>query len=340
MNKKRIGLVGYYGFGNYGDEYFREVLQNEFEDFELVLLHGFTPEGDLDLGEIAERVQTVDAILIGGGDLVIPYAWSSLYWRDEYLHKPVYIYGVGVPRWGGYNPEVVKKTREFFMSPSVRSIVARDQEGADWIAKYLTPRVPVACKPDIVCAFQSRPVAKVPGRIGLVLRAQGSGLTEQRIRWLADTVAKTGHAPRLIVLGTDKTARDDLASLATLAWGDGDIVMRDDLQKLTDELLSCEKVISMKFHGCVVAMAHNVPCLALSGANKFKNFYASLDKNDWITTLAAEGFEDIVRNFLKADGYAFPDSVKLAAKQGLRELHDQLASVSGAGPVPETDDAL
>lgn len=328
MTKKRIGLVGYYGFGNYGDEYFHEVLRDEFSDFELVLLHDFLPNGDLDFTEMSNRVETVDAILIGGGDLVIPYAWSSLYWRDEFLHKPVYIYGVGVPRWGGYNEEVVRKTRRFFTSPAVRSVVARDQESADWIRKYLMPTAPVSCKPDIVCAFQSRPVQKRPGAIGLILRAQGSGLTEQRIRWLADTVAATGHVPRLIVLGTDKTARDDLSSLATLAWGDGDIIMRDNLQKLTDELIGCEKVISMKFHGCVVAMAHDVPCLALSGANKFKNFYASLDKNDWITTLAADDFESKVKAFLAADGYRFPESIKVAAKQGLRELHDELAAVA------------
>lgn len=340
MSRKKIGLVGYYGFGNYGDEYFKEVLQNEFPDFDLVLLHQFGPDGELVYDGLSQRVSEVDAILIGGGDLVIPYAWSSLYWRDEYLHKPIYIYGVGVPRWGGYNEDVVRRMRSFFVSPAVKSIAARDQESTDWITKYLTPRVPVACKPDIVCAFESAPVAKVPGRVGLVLRAQGSGLTEERIRWLADTVAATGHVPRLIVLGTDKTARDDLASLATLGWGDADIIMRDSLQKLTNELLSCEKVISMKFHGCVVAMAHDVPTLALSGANKFKNFYASIDKTDWITTLTSDDFEGVVRNFLAADGYQFPQGIKAAAKEGLRALHDELRQVPDSAVVLETDGSL
>lgn len=336
MSRKRIGLVGYYGFGNYGDEYFKEVLEAAFPDFELVVLHGHAPEGGLDFSQLDERISSVDAILIGGGDLVIPYAWSSLYWRDEYLRKPVFIYGVGVPRWGGYNVDVVKRMRVFFQSPAVRGIVARDQESADWITKHLMPIVRVGREPDIVCAFQAPPVERVKGRVGLILRAQGSGLSAQRIRWMADRVAATGHVPRLLVLATDRTAADDLASLATLGWGDADIILRDDLAKLTHELVSCEKVVSMKFHGCVVALAHGVPCLAMSGANKFKNFYQELELADWITNLGAEDFEARFEAFLAGTSeYTFPAAIREAARTGLDGLRAELAAVPAGLRVEE-----
>lgn len=65
-------------------------------------------------------------IMIGGGDLVIPWQKSELYWRTEYLQRPTFLFGVGVPAWGGHRADVVQATSDFMQHPNVRRVVARD----------------------------------------------------------------------------------------------------------------------------------------------------------------------------------------------------------------------
>ena len=106
------------------------------------------------------------------------------------------------------------------------------------------------------------------------------------------------------------------------------------LQSLTDELLSCDRVASMKFHGCVVAITHGVPCLALSAANKFKNFYAELGKQDWVSSLADEHLETKLEAFLDAPRMAFPPSIRAHAVEGLAVLREDLGQAAASGGAP------
>lgn len=330
MKKLTVGLVGYYGWGNYGDEFFKKVLEEQLPSIQFKLLHGVDAEGKVDLSEINERVGEVDVILIGGGDLVIPYAMSSLYWREEFLAKPVVVYGVGVPRWGGYNEEVVLKMREFLQNPSVASVTARDAESTEWISNHLKPTAPVFCKPDIVCAYQHPATIPRNRAFGLVLRNQGSDLPRENIVTLLRKVRERAYHPRLLMLGTDKTLADDIRAVSGLDLGDADIIVRATLEGITTELLACDRIASMKFHGCVVAMSHSIPCLALSQANKFRNFYADLDRAEWISSLQDADMETKLDAVLDAPNYRFPPEHRADAIEGLRELEEALTRAASA----------
>jgi polysaccharide pyruvyl transferase WcaK-like protein len=329
--KKKIGLVGYYGFGNYGDEYFKVVLEGNLRDLELMVLHDVLADGSFSDANMAERIEGVDAILIGGGDLVIPFAFSSLYWRDAYLKRPVFIHGVGVPRWGGYEADVVGKMRKFFQNNSVKGIVARDQESSDWINQHLKPVVPSRCEPDIVCAYGHGVIKPKNKTLGIVLRYQPNGLHNENVAWMLREARRAGYDPKILVLGQAKTARDDLLTISTLDLDSVDILVRDSLEALSDELLKFERVVSMKFHGCVVAMTHDVPCLALSAANKFKNFYRELEKTEWVTSLASADFKQRLTAFLEGPGYEFPQTIRTQARQSLQDL---ATALSQAEPNP------
>lgn len=330
MKKLAVGLVGYYGWGNYGDEFFKKVLEEQLPNVQFKLLHGVEPDGKVDLSGIEDRVGEVDVILIGGGDLVIPYAMSSLYWREEFLAKPVVVYGVGVPRWGGYNEEVVLKMRGFMQNPSVASVTARDAESAEWISNHLKPTAPVFCKPDIVCAYRHAATIPRDRAFGLVLRNQGSDLPKQSVGTILRKVRERAYLPRLLMLGTDKTLADDMKALGGLDLGDADIIVRETLEGITTELLACDRIASMKFHGCVVAMSHSIPCLALSQANKFKNFYADLDRTEWVSSLQDADMETKLDAVLDAPNYRFPLEHRADAIEGLRELEKALRNAAAS----------
>ena len=320
INMPRVALVGYYGFGNYGDEYFAEVLRDRIRSVDFRVINDVYNNGAVDADKLAGIIDDCDAVVIGGGDLVIPFALSPLYWRDEYLRKPVHIYGVGVPRWGGYDDQVAKKMSEFMRNPAVKTITARDDEGAKWITKYLSPVVEVGCAPDIVCAYEHRAVERKRNRFGLILRHQAHGLNPINVKWLMDQASMSGMETRLIVLGTGVSARDDLQAIAKLPLEHVDISLRNTLDDLTDELLSCTLIASQKFHGCVVAMAHDVPCYALSSANKFVNFYEYVGRPGWISELGSPDLFDRFTEFMRNPKFNFSAATRQEALSGLNEL--------------------
>ena len=86
----------------------------------------------------------------------------------------------------------------------------------------------------------------------------------------------------------------------------------------------------MKFHGCVVAMANGVPALALSAANKFKNFYGEVGRSSWVTTLGAEDLEVKLREVLAAPSFEFPAAIRAEAQRSLNDLDSYLSQFGSA----------
>ncbi|MGE4054111.1 MAG: polysaccharide pyruvyl transferase family protein [Vicinamibacterales bacterium] len=105
-----VGVVGYYGYGNLGDEWFlrtwREVLGDHAE---VQALH---PTDDVSL---------YDALVIGGGDLLTG-AVNNHYWRPEMLTRPLWIYGVGAAHSLAREAETYRR-----FCTAARSVTVRDE---------------------------------------------------------------------------------------------------------------------------------------------------------------------------------------------------------------------
>jgi polysaccharide pyruvyl transferase WcaK-like protein len=275
MGKPRIGMVGYYGYGNYGDELFLEVFGKYLSDFEFVFLQDqlqrpfFTKPLD-------KKVETLDAILIGGGDIVIPNYWSDQYFEDVFLRKPVYIHGVGVPTWGGEDPNVVSRLAKFFKHENVRSIHVRDFESRAWIQHKLAPRIAVDFTADIVCALDlpQIPPQDGPKIFGLVTRKQKPGeIHWQNVRALCDRAKSLGYRIRHISLGTGAIGKEDQVALAEFGYTDMELVESESISDLNRAIGECAQIASMKFHGCVVGIMFGIPAIGLITTDKFRNFY-------------------------------------------------------------------
>jgi hypothetical protein len=68
----KIGVVGFYGYGNFGDEWMLAVMRLLAPDIEFVPFARRESKWEID--------ESVDALIIGGGDLLIyPRSWSIIF---------------------------------------------------------------------------------------------------------------------------------------------------------------------------------------------------------------------------------------------------------------------
>ncbi|HEY8454210.1 MAG TPA: polysaccharide pyruvyl transferase family protein [Actinopolymorphaceae bacterium] len=324
---KCVGLVGFFGWGNYGDELFLRVWEEHLgATCKLTVLHDqlckpyFTRP-------VKECVSEVDAILIGGGDLVVPWQISGLYWRQEYLDRPVYIAGVGVPTWGKTSPHVVERMREFFQHPNVRYISTRDPESAEWIRRHLEPKVDVSWAPDLVFAMTLPPVRPAPERHTLAIatryRARGPDDFTQ-VRRLAEKALAMGWRVQNVVLGTGRVRALDLEVAKKFGVDGVEIVESEDLDVLTRTLGSATVAASMKFHGTVVATAYGVPCFALAPTDKSRNLFRLIDRTSMLVSLEDSTLADRLSPDLPPVPESVRDNLRSRTTLELTELRQRL----------------
>jgi polysaccharide pyruvyl transferase WcaK-like protein len=294
MKKKRIGLVGFFGWGNFGDELFVDVYKQWLApEFELQVLHDL-PRKPYFSRPISEVLEGVDAIVIGGGDLIIPWTVSGLYWKKEYLDRPIYICGVGVPTWKKALPPVVAELREFLSSDSIRFINMRDRESAAWVTKHLQPQVTPSHSADIVFALDLPRVAKPEGQpiLGIVTRDRGKSDELANVEALCRKAMALGYRIRHLVLATGELGERDAARADELVLPGKETIRSESVSDLCRAIGECTALASMKFHGTVVATAYGVPSIVLSPTDKSRNLMRMIDRPELLSSIDAEDLDE------------------------------------------------
>lgn len=292
--RPRVGLVGFYGPGNYGDELFLDVFRRflgEVADVGVIFESATRPYFHRPVREV---VREYDAIVIGGGDLVIPWAPSDRYWLTDYLRRPVHVIGVGVPTWRPAKPGVVAALGDFLRHRNVRSITARDSESAAWIREHLRPRVEVASSADLVFALPLPPVQRAaePPILGVVVRWREGGDDYTAVRALAARGRQLGYRLRTIVLSTGNVRARDERALDEVGLDDVERIASDDLDVLTRAIGECTMLVSHKFHGTVVATCYGIPSVSMSTTDKNRNLLRRLGRPDLLCAFDDPGLPD------------------------------------------------
>jgi polysaccharide pyruvyl transferase WcaK-like protein len=277
-----VGVVGYYGHGNYGDELFLETFREHLgADVELrTILDATRPRSIAD--RLGARIRDADAILIGGGDIVVPWSSASRYWERAYLQRPVFIAGVGVPTWDRPVPRVVRRMRSFFGHRNVRFVGVRDPESVAWVERNLQPAVPVLIAPDLVCGLTLPPAERPAGQpiFGIAVRSRNEPDDLTHVRRLCARAVELGYRVRRIVLATGRVrARDEIATDG-LGLPDTELVASDDLDVISRAIGECTAISSMKFHGVVVATMYGVPAIATMPTTKTRTFLRGIGRPD------------------------------------------------------------
>ena len=346
----KLGLVGYYGFGNYGDELFRVAFETEFAEYDVRMLHDF-PRRPYFLGPKADKVAQIDGIIIGGGDIVIPGYWTDLYFEEDYLEKPVFIHGVGIPRWTGGEAKVIARLRNFFQHDNVKHIHVRDIESKIWVEKHLRPHIEVMLSSDIVFGMTEKPAepTAVNGApvFGLITRRQPAHENDYRP---AEESAGQGQAARIFhppyhppaaVSSANRiwTMRSFRRSMSTKT------IAVETVEEINGAIRDCKLVASMKFHGCVVGLMSAIPTIGLLTTDKFTNLYRLIGRDDLLCHYQDARMETLLDGSLTAlapaeiqrlrDGATHAMSLLRQAVKAslLRRMECRVAAVGGSGIV-------
>lgn len=186
------------------------------------------------------------------------------------------------------------KVPQVFSHPSVKFIHARDEQAATWIRRKLYLNVEVVEAPDIACAL-TLPPATSPGDqtiLGLVSRQRPNQNDDYaRIVALAEQAIAKGWKIRHIILGTGEVGERD-AKDATKVNVEKELVRSESLEVLTKAIGECTALVSMKFHGTVIATMYGIPSTVLIPTNKNRNFVKRIDRPDFLSRFDAENLCD------------------------------------------------
>lgn len=323
-----VGLVGFYGPGNYGDELFLEVFRQHLAtDVDLGVVFD-SPTRPYFRRPVRDVVRNHDAIVIGGGDLLVPWGLGDRYWLTDYLRRPVHIVGVGVPTWRPAKPNVVAQLRRFVRHRNVRSITVRDEESAAWIREHLDPRVAVEAAADLVFALDLPPVEDRGGPpiLGINVRWRDGNDDYTAVRALAARGRELGYRLRTIVLSTGDVRTRDERAFEDLAINGADVerIASDDLGRLSRAIGGCAMLASHKFHGTVVATAYGIPAISMSTTDKNRNLLRRLGRPDLVCAFDDPALpERLVAEPASPDA-AVRAELRQAATQALVELRARL----------------
>lgn len=328
---KKIGLVGYFGWGNFGDELFVETHKQQLAStVQLEQVHDILQEPYFSR-DINEVVKDYDGFLIGGGDLLNPVRISTLYWRKEYLTKPVFITGLGVPNLKWNRQDILDKYRAFFQHKNIKMVIARDQESAKWINEHIKPNVEAKFFPDPVCSLRRPDVVQSKDKLlGVVIRSHRSLTGDlSHVRKLIDVAYSQGYKVRHIVLGTQSIGEADYEITKSLALPREEIIYTESLTDQCKAIGECHALVSIKFHGLIVATMYGIPTIALSSTPKNKNFLRMIDRMDLSSSYTQEDLHtrmfhyparihQLVRANLYKQSVAGYQELKSAIKQALQ----------------------
>jgi polysaccharide pyruvyl transferase WcaK-like protein len=277
----RIGITGSLGRGNYGDELYIKNYQYWFSPWAKLYFMAGLPHQPY-LAEFKDAlVDMMDAIVIGGGDLLCPYREKidRDFINSAYLRRPVYVAGIGVER---NKPDILKDVvqawSKFLRHENIHSISNRDAGSADWIVKNIRPNVPVTHHPDLVLALPLPKAQKPKGRpiVGLITRhIKNSG--EYRILERASTyLAQKGWRVRHIIGGVGPHGAKDFENAKLLDFSGKEVIYTQDLDGISRALGECSLVLSMKLHTTIVAAMYGVPTISVNPVVKARAFMESI----------------------------------------------------------------
>jgi hypothetical protein len=277
---KRALVVGWYGHGNVGDETFRlafEELWGSLADFTFV---------DQVPADVNERF---DAVMIGGGSLMDHNIPSLI--DPQHITIPIGLIGVGIHSY--LHPSPARWIKQ------AKVVVVRNQSPLNPPGAIVAPDLFFACQWPV----PGPPPAPTPGYL-LVLgndfvmtRRDSPAWQVAAWDWFKGELAHTldqhfGGMPVIfapmctgpgMTMGPDDDRLFAAEIVAQMGARDRVTMLSDpaDLQTLSGLITGADLIVTLRFHGAVLAAILEAPFVGISMHDKMRSFFEQNDMPNW-----------------------------------------------------------
>lgn len=327
--KPKIGITGSFGRGNYGDELYVKNYQYWLGSWaDLYLLAG-RPQPHY-LRDFGNRfVGMMDAIVLGGGDLLCPYRPNidRDFIDQAYLRRPVHVAGIGVERnRDDIDPLAVDKWRRFLTHKNIRSITMRDPGSAEWIREHVRPSVAVESHPDLVCALPLPIATRTKGApiLGITTRHIKNPKEYRLLQEIAVDLMAKGWRVQHIIGGVGKHGAKDFENARQLEVPGKETVYSEDLDDISRALGACSLVLSMKLHTTLVSVMYGVPTICVNPVVKARAFMRSVGLEDLVLRSTDRKLVGIIDKGVRAPDQAEIQRLRREASDAMRALSQRL----------------
>lgn len=345
--RPRLGLTGSLGRGNYGDELYVKTYEHWFGGWaDLFMLAGL-PRQYYFKKYAHEFVDLMDAIVMGGGDLICPYRTNidRDFINPMYLRRPFHVAGIGVERnKPDVDPEVVERWNKVLSHPSVASISNRDPGSREWVEEHFDVKVPVTDHPDLVCALPLPKATKPEGApiLGIVTRHIKSAREYALFPEIAAKLSARGWRIRHIIGGVGGHGKKDYENAQLLEIEGKETFYSENLDKISRAIGECSLLLSMKLHTTLVGTMYGVPTVCVNPAVKAREFMKAAGREDLVFNPLDSKLLDLVDSDIPAPDPGKVRQLREEASAALRTLGQTIwddfrsASPIRAGMLPES----
>ena len=332
--KPTIGLAGFYGYGNYGDELFLDVWHKYLSKyFNLKILHDLELKPYFSDTFKSETLKKISGIVIGGGDILQPWNIDPRYWNKDYLSKPIWVAGVGVPLRANAaqqeKPWILEKMLAFLEHQNVKGIHLRDQVSFNWLKERMGSPEKISWSPDIVSTLKPELFNKEDKKLekkqlGIIVRSRkGHEETDnfEYIERFIDRSYASNWQINVIVLGNGRTmAADYLSALRLNPKADCRIIASKSTYELTSILMQQDALLSMKFHGTVAAMMAGIPSIVGVPTLKNREFLKHINMQNLCVGFQSPALDDVDIDTIQAPKESDISNVFQQANSSMEKL--------------------
>lgn len=324
-----ICICGYYGMGNFGDELFLKTFQQIF--YEDNIIPWCSCAGTLDINKI-------DAVIIGGGDLIMPYFVNDSYLPPSLTDHPTWLYGVGVVDYydeKSWSRVEIEKNKQRISKAS--KVFARDPHSAELI-KRLGFHNDITVVPDIVFAYRETkiPLTKFSNKktIGACIYSYDDFPFDKIVELFLHLSASGYHIVLIPVINKLDNQFGDMKMCQRLQNALLEAKPQPSVTLMQPEyyldityayLQSIDFLISFKLHPSLAAVRGGVPAFCFSKLGKTSYFLNSIGLGEYFSDfdIPVSEMKSLIDSFLKESSaklLAANTQIKLIERQSLDSL--------------------